>query len=108
MAENTFVKEKALADLSKEVSEKDIALTLHFDTKLLEQRMIVEREEEKEGRQVRRRRRGRRGRGRRGILAAIRVKGLHFHLLNQLLAKVSKSTGQIGPSANVAYTYGVV
>lgn len=65
-AENTFVKEKALSDLSKEVSEKDIALTLHFDTKLLEQRMIVEREEEEEGRKLRRRRKGRRGRGRRG------------------------------------------
>ena len=65
-AENKFVKEKALEHLAKEVSEKDIALTLHFDTKQLEQRMIVEKELEVEEPQVRQGRRGRRDRDRRG------------------------------------------
>ena len=47
--ENNFVSEKALRNLAAEVADKNIALTLHFDTKQLEQRMKVEREELEEG-----------------------------------------------------------
>ena len=37
-------------------------------------------------------------------MAAIRFKGLRFHPINQILAKVSKSTGQIGPSEYVNFS----
>ena len=39
-------------------------------------------------------------------MAAIHFEGLRFHLFNQFLAKVSKSTGRIGPSANVGFCKG--
>ena len=68
-AENKFVADKAISKLSTEVADKDIVLTLHFDTKQLEQRMFVKVvEEEEERRQVRRQgRRRRRGRGVQGV-----------------------------------------
>ena len=63
--ENKLISEKALCDLSQKVAEKDIPLTLHFDTKQLEQRMIVKGAGEEEEESVARQGRGRKGNRRR-------------------------------------------